>query len=174
MAKEGVEPSHPNGYQILSLARLPIPPLSRKWFFAGFSPRWSIFARFFILKVRTTHKDVKTTKGCEAKERRGFEPLHGIDRLSVFETELFSHLSTFPCWCFAISAYWRCRRLPTIPACDLQHQKVHASSWPRTTYKPRPFGHHLKFSVWPSQQEALQLSHAGGGASQSHVPSLGG
>lgn len=30
MTKEGVEPSRPNGHQILSLARLPIPPLSLK------------------------------------------------------------------------------------------------------------------------------------------------
>ena len=27
--KEGLEPTHPFGYQILSLARLPVPPLSR-------------------------------------------------------------------------------------------------------------------------------------------------
>ncbi len=25
--EEGLEPSHPEGYQILSLARLPVPPL---------------------------------------------------------------------------------------------------------------------------------------------------
>ena len=29
MRKEGLEPTHPLGYQILSLARLPVPPLSR-------------------------------------------------------------------------------------------------------------------------------------------------
>src|SRR5580765_7111205 len=29
MRKEGLEPTHPFGYQILSLARLPVPPLSR-------------------------------------------------------------------------------------------------------------------------------------------------
>ena len=28
--KEGLEPPYPFGYQILSLARLPVPPLSRK------------------------------------------------------------------------------------------------------------------------------------------------
>src|SRR5438105_14735259 len=30
MRKEGLEPPYPFGYQILSLARLPVPPLSRQ------------------------------------------------------------------------------------------------------------------------------------------------
>ena len=61
MRKEGLEPPYPFGYQILSLARLPVPPLSRLFSLPrhallrrGLVPARSIFGRTFArLAART-------------------------------------------------------------------------------------------------------------------------
>ncbi len=48
VGEEGLEPSHPGGHQILSLARLPIPPLAR----AVIASRFSFYLHKTFIRER--------------------------------------------------------------------------------------------------------------------------
>jgi hypothetical protein len=93
MRKEGLEPPYPSGYQILSLARLPVPPLSR----LSSLPRLRSAAVPSFGEAGYSLGDLQEALSLKAQARRpSASARHGRGRLTPnlteFRTDLFHGL----------------------------------------------------------------------------------